>query len=212
MQISSHIINLFSTVAQRCSTLVHVINLYICNGCATVRTYVERWLNTMITVKQYAEQVGKTHQSVYKQIKAKKNQERLQGHIIKQDGTTYLDDIAVDILNESRSTPIVVIEQNSSNELEQLKLEKEQMLFKITNLQDQLLTEKDKVIALQNEKKLIAEQTSNQIKSAEDTLKNELQAQFNEQLQSLKEDYQRQLDAEKRRKLTFKERLFGSKV
>lgn len=166
----------------------------------------------MITVKKYAEQIGKSQQAVYKQLKSKKNQERLEGHVIKENGTTFLDDIAVEILNESRSTPIVVIEQNNSTELEQLKLEKEQMLFKITNLQDQLLNEKDKVIALQNEKKLIADQTANQIKSAEDTLKNELQAQFNEQLQSLKEDYQRQLDAEKHRKLTFKERLFGTKA
>ena len=166
----------------------------------------------MITVKQYAEQVGKTHQSVYKQIKSKRNQERLEGHIIKQNGTTYLDETAVDILNESRSTPIVVMENSNSAELEQLKLEKEQMLFKITNLQDQLLIEKDKVIALQNEKKLITEQSADKIKQAEDTLKNKLQTEFNEQLQSLKEDYQRQLDAEKRRKLTFRERLFGTKV
>ena len=166
----------------------------------------------MITVKKYAEQIGKSQQAVYKQLKSKKNQERLEGHVIKENGTTFLDDIAVEILNESRSTPIVVIEQNNSTELEQLKLEKEQMLFKITNLQDQLLIEKDKVIALQNEKKLITEQSADKIKQAEDTLKNKLQTEFNEQLQSLKEDYQRRLDAEKRRKLTFRERLFGSKV
>ena len=166
----------------------------------------------MITIKQYAEQIGKSQQAVYKQLKSKKNLERLEGHIIKQNGTTLLDEVAINILNESRSTPIVVMENFTSAELDQFKIEREQMLFKITNLQDQLLIEKDKVIALQNEKKLIAEQSADKIKQAEDILKNKLQTDFNEQFQSLKEDYQRQLDAEKHRKLTFRERLFGTKV
>ena len=64
---------------------------------------------------------------------------------------------------------------------------------------------------LENEKKQIEMKSVEQIKQAEDKLKNELQAEFNEQLQTLKDEYQRQLDAEKHRKLTLKERIFGSK-
>lgn len=56
----------------------------------------------MKTVKEYANSVGKSHQSVYKQLNSKKNKERLENHVWKQDGTTYLDDVAIDILNESR--------------------------------------------------------------------------------------------------------------
>ena len=48
----------------------------------------------MKTVKEYANSVGKSHQSVYKQLNSKKNKERLESHVWKQDGTTYLDDVA----------------------------------------------------------------------------------------------------------------------
>ena len=43
----------------------------------------------MKTVKEYANSVGKSHQSVYKQLNSKKNKERLESHVWKQDGTTY---------------------------------------------------------------------------------------------------------------------------
>lgn len=182
------IINTYSTVEQRCTTVLKEVFL-------------------MITIKQYAEQVGKTQQAVYKQLKAKKNQERLAGHIIKENGTTFLDDIAVEILNESRSTPIVIADGKSVKriqELEDIVSKKEQYIAVLEAANAKKITENEK---LKIEMKLIEDKSEEQIKRAEDDLKNRLQAEFNEQLQSL----QRQLDAEKHRKLTLKERLFGTK-
>ena len=66
----------------------------------------------MITIKDYANKTGKSVQAVYKQMKSSKNKARLNGHIIKENGITYLDDDAIAILNESRSSHIVIVDQN----------------------------------------------------------------------------------------------------
>lgn len=86
----------------------------------------------MKTVKEYAESVGKTREAVYKQLKAKKNQERLKGHVWQQSGTTYLDDVAVEMLNESRQMTQVKQDQ-------QLKFENEKMIKEIDKLKTELL-------------------------------------------------------------------------
>ena len=57
----------------------------------------------MKTVKEYAAEVGKTEEAVYKQLKAKKNKPKLEDHVIKINGVIHLDDVAVEILIESRN-------------------------------------------------------------------------------------------------------------
>lgn len=130
----------------------------------------------MITVKDYAKSVGKTHQAVYKQMKSKKNQELLEGKVIKQNGTTYLTDEAVEILNQSRSTPIVMLEHENSERIWQLENENSNLLIQIANLEedarnrekeltDKLLESKDQIISLKDQIRTIEmkqEQQSNE--------------------------------------------------
>lgn len=125
----------------------------------------------MKTIKEYAEMVGKSHQAVYKQLQSKKNQERLKNHIYQQDGTTYLDDVAIDILNESRK--VTQVKQDK-----QLKLENERMVKEIDDL-------KNKIIMLQDELKIKTEQMATML--VENKKNTFLLEQKEEQLNRIKE-------------------------
>lgn len=92
----------------------------------------------MKTVKEYANSVGKSHQSVYKQLNSKKNKERLENHVWKQDGTTYLDDVAIDILNESRQLIQIQNDIQAHEDNDNLRKEVNDLKNKIINLQDEL--------------------------------------------------------------------------
>lgn len=55
------------------------------------------------TVKQTAAYLGTSVQSLYKRLQTPQNAKALEGHIIKQHGSTYLDDYAVEYLNANRA-------------------------------------------------------------------------------------------------------------
>jgi shikimate kinase len=118
----------------------------------------------MITIKEYAKSVGKTQQAVYKQLTSKKNKVRLEGHLIKENGTTYLDDEAVKILNESRQTTVVLIEQEKDEEIERLKEENRNLLLKIASQADKIAelsewkSDHAVMIAEANQNKLLLEE------------------------------------------------------
>lgn len=124
----------------------------------------------MITVKEYAEQQGKSVQAVYKQMRAKENAALLENHIFLQKvgnkTAKVLDDEAVEILNNaSRQAPTVVLQNGKDEQIEALKLEKEQLanenkalLVKVADLQERLLQEKDNVKLLQQEKIALLEE------------------------------------------------------
>lgn len=117
----------------------------------------------MITVKQYAESVGKTHQAVYKQLKAKRYQERLEGHVIKKNGTTYLDDEAISILNESRTTPIVVMEHNNDERIKQLEEENKNLLIQMNQMQAEFDRQKTDLYERLDQKSKKIEQLQDQV-------------------------------------------------
>lgn len=102
----------------------------------------------MITVKEYADQNGVTAQSVYKRINSKKLKDRLKGHIAIEYGVKCLDDVAIEILNETKkvSTNTLSVVKNKENkeELEKLKEENERL--------------KDELIAKQNKYENVLEQ------------------------------------------------------
>lgn len=124
----------------------------------------------MITVKEYAEQQGKSVQAVYKQMRAKENALLLENHIFLQKvgnkTAKVLDDEAVEILNNaSRQAPTVVLQNGRDEQIAVLKAEKEQLasenkalLIKVADLQEQLLQEKDNVKLLQQEKIALLEE------------------------------------------------------
>lgn len=132
----------------------------------------------MKTVKEYAESVGKSHQAVYKQLKAKKNHDRLKDHVWQQSGSTYLDDVAIEILNESRK--VTQVKQN-----QQLKNENEQMTKEINDL-------KNKIINLQDELKVKTEQMATMlVENKEKTLLLEQKEDQTNRIQELQQDKQR---------------------
>lgn len=122
----------------------------------------------MITIKEYAKNVGKTQQAVYKQLTSKKNKVRLEGHLIKENGTTYLDDEAVKILNESRQTTVVLIDQEKNEEIERLKEENRNLLLKIAMQADKIAelsewkSDHAVMIAEANNNKLLLEEKTKQ--------------------------------------------------
>lgn len=135
----------------------------------------------MITVKEYAEQQGKSVQAVYKQIRAKENAVLLEKHIFLQKvgnkTAKVLDDEAVEILNNaSRQAPTVVLQNGKDELIETLQTEKDQLanenkalLIKVAELQEQLLQEKDNVKLLQQEKiALLEEKQVDQTKQLEE--------------------------------------------
>lgn len=114
-----------------------------------------------ITVKQYAELQGVSLQAVYKQMKSKKNQELLEGHIEVIGGRQYLDEEAVKILEAGRQTsPAVTVQEADVERLETLKTENEQLRNQIMLLLQESKSKSEKITELlekQNENmKLIA--------------------------------------------------------
>ena len=95
----------------------------------------------MITVKEYADKNGVTAQSVYKRINSKKLNDRLKGHIVIEYGVKCLDDVAIEILNETKkvSTNTLSVVKNKENKEELEKLKEEN-----TRLKDELIAKQNK--------------------------------------------------------------------
>lgn len=106
----------------------------------------------MITMKEYANNKHISYEAVRKQVK-RYAEEELKDHVVVQGRTQFLDDFAVEFLNERRNeNPIIIQEQSKDEELELLKEENKQLLIRIASLQDELLKEKEEVKILQTEK------------------------------------------------------------
>lgn len=146
----------------------------------------------MKTVKEYANFVGKSHQSVYKQLNSKKNKERLENHVWKQDGTTYLDDVAIDILNESRQMIQIQNDIQTHEENDNLRKEVNDLKNKIINLQDELKVKTEQMTSLlleNKEKTFLLEQKKDQTKEInqlKEQLDREKKEQLNQQVKQLK--------------------------
>lgn len=97
----------------------------------------------MMKIKDYALNHGVTTQAVYKQISNHKKE--LEGHIIKEKGTRYLDQEAIRILESYReNSPSIVVEQGNKEEMESVRLENQ-------NLKEELLVLQKKYINVQEE-------------------------------------------------------------
>ena len=156
----------------------------------------------MITVKEYADRRNKSVQAVYKQLRREKNKRRLEGHLIKQNRMTYLDEEAIKILDESQNVSIVLNvrdnEINSRDELSEYKNRVESLIESNNQLRDQQDFLKNKIINLQDELKVKTEQmTSLLLENKEKTLLLEQKKDQAEEINQLKE----QLDQEKKEQL-----------
>lgn len=122
----------------------------------------------------------------------KKNRTRLEGHLLKQNRMTYLDEEAIKILDESQNVSIVLNvrdnEINSRDELSEYKNRVESLIESNNQLRDQQDFLKNKIINLQDELKVKTEQmTSLLLENNEKTF-----------LLEQKKDYAEQLDREKK--------------
>lgn len=111
----------------------------------------------MTTIKEYAKEHDVSYEAVRKQVERYKKE--LDKHIIKKNRTQYLDDVAVNFLNERRAEKQIIIADTDTVELEELRIENERLKAEqdilknqIIALQGELLKEKDSVKQLQIEK------------------------------------------------------------
>ena len=109
----------------------------------------------MITVKEYADRRNKSVQAVYKQLRREKNKRRLEGHLIKQNRMTYLDEEAIKILDEGQNVSIILVDQETKNEekdeLSEYKDRVANLIETNNQLRDQQDLLKNKIINLQDE-------------------------------------------------------------
>lgn len=104
----------------------------------------------MISIKDYAVKNHVTYEAVRQQVK--RYADELDGHIIKISRTQYLDDEAVAFLDEKRKrNPIIIQEVNKNQEIRALQDENKALLLKVTELQDQLLREREFIKQLQGQ-------------------------------------------------------------
>lgn len=94
----------------------------------------------MLTIKEYAKSRGVTSQAVYKRLKVHENV--LEGHIKKVNGTRYLDEYAINYLDEQRDNSPSVVVQNGSNErIEELEEENKLLRNQLWELQKKMTDE-----------------------------------------------------------------------
>lgn len=133
----------------------------------------------MITIKEYAEARGKSVQAVYKAMKSKKNKERLQGHIERIEGKQWLDDIAVQILDESRAdSPVIYVEDNREEQIKQYRQEVEKYKSLVIELQRQLLEKQEQLSSVKDQARLLESKEQERIREV-DRLQEELEREQN---------------------------------
>jgi len=104
------------------------------------------------TIKQFAEEQHVTYEAIRKQLT--RYADDLDGHIVKKNRKQYLDEYAVEFLKEKRrESPLILIKPDDVGMIEELKSQVETLKVQLLSAQNELLKEKDRVIALQDETK-----------------------------------------------------------
>ncbi|KAA8500115.1 hypothetical protein FNY66_15255 [Mediterraneibacter catenae] len=105
----------------------------------------------MISIKDYAKEKGVSYEAIRQSVDRYKDE--LEGHVIKQGKTRYLDDVAAAILDSKRAgNPVVIVNEDKDERIAALEKENKALLQRVAALQDQLLQEKERVTLLQQEK------------------------------------------------------------
>lgn len=170
-----------------------------------------------ISVKEYAMRENRSIQGVYQQMKRENNSKLLEGHIIIKQinnrNVKYLDEYAVKLLSQNRNNvPAVVLNIEDKEKIKMLESENKSLLVKIAEQADKLSEQADELYSTKTlllESNAESKQTKEKLQETENKIENQIKenAKLQEQLKALEE----QLAAEKKRKLSFKERLFGKK-
>lgn len=105
----------------------------------------------MISIKDYAKEKGVSYEAIRQSVDRYKDE--LEGHVVKQGKTRYLDDVATAILDSKRAgNPVVIVNEDKDERIAALEKENKALLQRVAALQDQLLQEKERVTLLQQEK------------------------------------------------------------
>lgn len=144
----------------------------------------------MITIRDYASDVGVSYEAVRQQIK--RYSKELKGHIHQDGRTQFLDDAAVSFLNEKRAkNPVVVYDKGRDQRLQELE-EENKDLWKALN------EAKDKVI------ELVGAQAQLEIAQKTQLLLEESRDEYKEQAkkaaQEASEEHQRAITLENEKK------------
>lgn len=104
----------------------------------------------LVTIKQFADSQGISYEAVRKQLH--KYSEELSGHVIRKDRTRYLDEKAVEFLQERRrESPIVLQTIDQGEEIGRLQDQVESLKAQLVTAQNKLLEAQERVISLQDE-------------------------------------------------------------
>lgn len=152
------------------------------------------------TIKDLAKELNCSYEAVRKQTK--RYAKELGDHIYTQHKTQYLDDFACDFIRSKRmDSPVVISRLEHDEAMELLKQKYTELLEKYTTLQEenhQLELENAKIALLEADNKAQRDKIAEAEQKA---------LEANSEAYRAKEE----LQAEKTRKLTLKERLIGRK-
>ena len=142
----------------------------------------------MITIRDYAKENNVSYEAIRKQIK--RYEDELNGHIIKQNRTQFLD-------QHRRENPVIIVNQDTDFRLKQLEDENKNLLIKVAQ-------QADKISQLNEDlKNKIEQMTSLMLENKEKTFLLEQKKDQTEEINQLKE----QLDREKKEQLNEIEKL-----
>lgn len=91
----------------------------------------------MVSIRDYAKMNNVSYEAIRQQVK--RYEDELNGHIIKQNRTQFLDDVAVNILDQHRKeNPVVIINKDTDSRLKQLEDENKNLLIKVAQQADKI--------------------------------------------------------------------------
>lgn len=168
----------------------------------------------MVSIRDYAKMNNVSYEAIRQQVK--RYEDELNGHIIKQNRTQFLDDVAVDILDQHRKeNPVVIINKDTDSRLKQLEDENKNLLIKVAQQADKIsqlnedlknkIEQMTSLLLENNEKTLLLEQKKDQAEEI-NQLKEQLDREKKEQLNEI-EMLKNELEKEKNK--GFFARLFG---
>ena len=106
-------------------------------GCTTLYNLVVYRGNIMISIKDYAKNNNVSYEAIRRRIK--RNEEVFKGHIVKKNRTQFLDDVAVEILdNHKKNNSIVIVNQSVDERIRQLEEENKNLLVKVASQADKI--------------------------------------------------------------------------
>lgn len=162
----------------------------------------------MITIKEYAEQRGVSHQAVYKQLQT--HAAELKNYIVKNGRTRYLTEEAVAILEQYRETSPQIIERaNDHEKIEELENQIKKLLSEKSGLETELRgalkwkAEKAVEIAAAEQQQLLLEEKTKKVEVLESGFQEAKKEADEYHLKC--QQLQAELERERARKLTWTE-------